>query len=170
MLVRSVRPADKAAVGAMFARLSADTRCLRFHHCKPRLSADEVDCFCEVDQEDHLALVAELPRRGRPAVVGTGRLDRLPHSDSGEVSFIVEDAEQGRGIGTALLECLAGLARERGITTLVAELLYQNTVMMHVFRRYDPDLVVVVDTHCYRVTFSAREGQTEGGGRGWEET
>ncbi len=161
VLLRYVDAADKDAVRRMFGRLSPDSRYLRFHHYKPGLSDREIDYFCDVDQQDHVALLAEVRRRGRDEVVGVGRLYRLPGSDSGEVSFVVEDAEQGRGIGTALLESLAGLALERGVTTLVAELLYQNTVMMHVFRRYDPALQVVVNGHCYRVSFTAREGEDE---------
>lgn len=154
ILMRAVRPADKEAVRELFARLTPETRFLRFHHYKPGLTEEEADYFCDVDQENHVALVAVLPRRGRDEIVGIGRFCRLVRGDAAEVSFIVEDAEQGRGIGTALLEVLAGLAQERGVRSLVAEVLLENTVMMQVFRRYDPDLQVTVDGNSFYVTFS----------------
>ena len=156
ILLRPVCRADKDAVRDMVGRLSPDTRFLRFHHYKPGLTEREIDYFCDVDQENHIALVAEMTRRGRDEIVGAGRFYRLARGDRAEVSFVVEDAEQGRGIGTVLLRSLAELARDKGVTTLVAELLYENTVMMHVFRSYDPGLRVVVNGHCYHVTFSAR--------------
>ena len=46
---------------------------------------------------------------------------------------MVEDAHQGRGIGSVLLEHLAEAARENGITRFVAEVLPQNGGMLRVF-------------------------------------
>ena len=50
-------------------------------------------------------------------IVAVGRYDRIPGTDAAEVAFVVDDAHQGRGIGSVLLEHLAAIAaRERGIT------------------------------------------------------
>ena len=50
------------------------------------------------------------------------------------MAFVVSDEQQGRGIGTVLLEHLAAAARERGITRFVAETLARNRQMLGVFR------------------------------------
>src|SRR3712207_8531313 len=52
---------------------------------------------------------------------------------SAEVAFLIEDAHQGRGLGSVLLEHLAAAARERGIKRFVAEVLAQNSRMVRVF-------------------------------------
>ena len=39
------------------------------------------------------------------------------------MAFLVEDAHQGRGVASVLLEHLAAAARERGIERFVAEVL-----------------------------------------------
>ena len=54
--------------------------------------------------------------------------------DRAEVAFAVADALQGHGIGTRLLEYLAGLAREQGIRTFDAYVLAGNRRMLDVFR------------------------------------
>ena len=51
-----------------------------------------------------------------------------------EVAFLVEDAQQGRGIGHLLLEHLAQAGRERGIDRFVAEVLPDNERMIQTFR------------------------------------
>jgi hypothetical protein len=50
-----------------------------------------------------------------------------------EVTFLVDDAYHGRGIGTLLLEHLAGLARDLGIRRLCADTLAENVPMLDVF-------------------------------------
>jgi acetyl coenzyme A synthetase (ADP forming)-like protein len=50
-----------------------------------------------------------------------------------QVAFTVEDALQGQGVGTRLLERLAEIARERGISVFEAEVLGHNRRMIDVF-------------------------------------
>ena len=62
------------------------------------------------------------------------RYDRYPGTDDAEVAFTVDDAHQGRGISTLLLEHLAVYARQQGITRFTAEVLPDNRKMLGVFR------------------------------------
>ena len=62
----------------------------------------------------------------------TGRPPRAP-ADEAEVAFLVQDAHQGRGVASALLEHIAAVARERGIRRFAAEVLPANTKMIKVF-------------------------------------
>ncbi|WP_406567744.1 bifunctional acetate--CoA ligase family protein/GNAT family N-acetyltransferase [Actinoallomurus soli] len=55
-------------------------------------------------------------------------------ADTAEVAFLVEDAQQGRGLGTVLLEHIAAAARERGIRRFIADVLPENRRMTTVFR------------------------------------
>ncbi len=50
-----------------------------------------------------------------------------------EVAFLVQDAHQGRGVASALLEHIAAVARERGIRRFAAEVLPANNKMIKVF-------------------------------------
>ena len=53
---------------------------------------------------------------------------------SAEVAVEVADHLHGRGMGTILIERLAAIAEERGITHFVAEVLSENRAMLDVFR------------------------------------
>lgn len=128
--VRPISPRDADHLRAFHARLSDETVFLRFFSTKPTLSAEEVERFTHVDNHGRVALVAELGDR----IVGVARYDRESAAESAEVAFVVGDEDQGRGIGTVLLEHLAAAARERGITRFVAQTLAQNYRMLGVLR------------------------------------
>ncbi len=67
-------------------------------------------------------------------IVALATLDRLRDATAAEVSFLVADRLQERGVGTRLLEQLAEIARAAGIVTFVAEVAAANVVMLAVFR------------------------------------
>lgn len=154
VMLRPILPSDKDAILALFSRLSRETRYLRFQHAKQYISPDELTGYCCVDYHDCFALVAEMLRDDRMEIVGVGRYIRLPRRDAAEVAFVVEDREQGNGIGTHLLRELAHLARERDVTTFVAELLNENVVILTIMRKCDPRMVQVVDGSSLVVTLS----------------
>jgi RimJ/RimL family protein N-acetyltransferase len=154
ILLRPILPSDKNGILTLFSRLSGETRYLRFQHAKQAISPEELTGFCCLDYNDRFALVAEMPRGGRMEIVGVGRYIRLPRRDAAEVAFVVEDGEQGNGIGTHLLRELARFARERDVTTFVAELLNENVVMLTIMRKCDPCLVQVVDGSSLVITLS----------------
>ena len=60
--------------------------------------------------------------------------DRIPGSHVAEVAFVVDDAHQGVGIGTLLLEYLASEGRRYGFKCFAADTLFENSPMMKVFR------------------------------------
>jgi acyl-CoA synthetase (NDP forming)/RimJ/RimL family protein N-acetyltransferase len=130
--IRPIGPHDARELVAFHSRLSDESIYLRFFSFHPTLSAAEVERFTNVDQDQRMALVATL--RGR--IVGVARYDRVPEgSDEAEAAFVVDDAHQGRGLGTLLLEHLAAFARTRGVRRFLADTLPQNRPMQEVFRR-----------------------------------
>ena len=125
------RPATVRASSRSTARLSAESIRNRFFAVHPQLSAAEVAHFTHVDGRDRLAFVAT----EGSAIVGVGRLERLPASTDAEVAFVVADDHQRQGLGTRLLERLERAARPLGVTHFVADTLFSNTAMLHVLRR-----------------------------------
>lgn len=154
-LIRPATGADKDALLALFKRCSDETRFLRFHYIKPRLNEEELDRYCSADFYQTLAMVAEMERSGSTEIVGLAIYYRLPSPDTAEAAFMVEDREQGKGIGTHLLNNLAIMARERGVKTFVAELLNENVVMLDIFRKYAPQIREALDGNSIHVTFPA---------------
>jgi len=150
-IIRPICFADKYEILALFNRLTPETRFLRYHYAKPVLTDAELDYFCNVDYQDTFGLVAEMLRDGSMDIVGVGRYNRLPQEDIAEIAFVVEDREQGNGIGTNLMKILSILAIERGIKTFIAELLNENTIMMDILIKHDPDLEREIDGSSHHI-------------------
>ena len=126
--LRPIRPDDAQRLVEFYARVSPESKYLRFFAPYPRLTPRDVARFTQVDYIDRVAFIITLGEQ----MIGVGRYDRL-EDDEAEVAFLVEDAHQGRGIAQLLLEHLADAARERGITKFVAEVLPENRRMVQVF-------------------------------------
>ena len=84
---------------------------LRYFGAHPHLSEREVVDVVEKGGPDHLALAAE--RAGQ--FLGIAQYDRIAGSVVAEVAFVVDDAHQGLGIGTLLLEYLASEGEDGGV-------------------------------------------------------
>ena len=129
--VRPIRPDDFEAMTAMWPRLSPETIRLRFFANGLAEQRTHIRYLTDVDGHDRFALVAEV----RDRIIAVARFDRLPEApDSAEFAVTVEDAEQGRGLGTALLRQLLQPARDRGITQFHGEILKLNRSMMAVMK------------------------------------
>ena len=128
--LRPIVPTDADALLAFHSRLSERTRYFRYFGPYPRIPEKDLRRFSTVDHHDRVAFVALLG----DDIIAVGRYERLKESDSAEVAFVVEDAHQGRGLGSILLEHLAAAARERGLARFEAEVLAENAQMVRVFR------------------------------------
>ncbi|MBW4722232.1 bifunctional acetate--CoA ligase family protein/GNAT family N-acetyltransferase [Saccharothrix obliqua] len=128
--LRPITPDDGERLLAFHGRLSERTRYFRYFGPYPRMPRRDLERFTTVDHADRVAFVALLG----DDIVAVGRYDRLGGGGSAEVAFVVEDAHQGRGLGSILLEHLAAAARERGLSRFTAEVLAENGQMVRVFR------------------------------------
>ncbi|MDY7090174.1 MAG: GNAT family N-acetyltransferase [Actinomycetota bacterium] len=128
--LRQIRPSDAPAIVEFHSRMSERTRYLRYFSPYPRIPERDLERFVNVDHHDREAFVIVSGSR----IMAVGRYERLgPDSPEAEVAFVVEDAHQGRGIGSVLLEHLAEAAQANGITRFVAEVLPENAGMLRVF-------------------------------------
>ncbi|MEV6843947.1 GNAT family N-acetyltransferase [Actinoplanes sp. NPDC051411] len=168
--LRQIRPDDAAAIVEFHSRMSDRTRYLRYFSPYPRIPERDLERFVNVDHRDREAFVVV----SGPRIMAVGRYERLgPDSPEAEVAFVVEDAHQGRGIGSVLLEYLAEAARDHGITRFVAEVLPENGGMLRVFsdfgyqiqRRYADGVVhlsfPIAPTERSREVQESREQRTE---------
>jgi acetyl coenzyme A synthetase (ADP forming)-like protein len=119
---------DADAVLGFLTSLSDESLYFRFLGV-PMLTVARVQTL--LDERAGTSVVAESAGR----IVAFAGFYRGPeHRDCAEVAFAVSDALQGHGIGTRLLEHLAGLARAEGVRTFDAYVLGANQRMLDVFR------------------------------------
>lgn len=70
------------------------------------------------------------------------------------MAFAIADALQGRGIGTRMLEVLAGIARDHGIRRFDAYVLHDNERMMRVFLDSGFEIERRLESGVFHVTFA----------------
>ena len=151
--LRLVTPDDKHLFTEGFARLSSQSRYLRFFTGKPSLSESELRYLTELDGENHLAIGAvSRDEEGREIPLGVVRFVRLPSEpEVAELAVTVIDDMQRKGLGRVLCERIARAARERGIVRVRAEILPSNAAMLGLMRdlahgvQHEEDGCVVVD-------------------------
>ena len=125
--LRPPGPEDRDGLVEFFERLSDRSRYLRFHGVR-RIDGELVVPFLE-ESSNAGALVGTLAGR----IVALAGYVRLRAGDTAEMAFVVSDEEQGRGIGTRLLEQLAARARRAGIDRFVADVMAENRQALAVF-------------------------------------
>ncbi|CAL9414390.1 GNAT family N-acetyltransferase [Streptomyces sp. Tu 3180] len=152
--IRPITVDDAERLVSFYEQVSDESKYYRFFAPYPRLSAKDVHRFTHHDFVDRVGLAATvggefiatvrydrigpdgMPATSHPspAAPAGGRSAPAPAvSDEAEVAFLVQDAHQGRGVASALLEHIGAVARERGIRRFAAEVLPANTKMIKVF-------------------------------------
>ena len=134
LVVRPATVGDALEVHRMFGRCSTDTRYGRFHG---HVSAIPAGYLCEALTAApclHDALV--LQRTAGPELVALGSARRVDGENAAvEIGLLVEDAAQGRGLGTLLLVTLAARARDRGVSVVTCDVLAAGEHLVGVLRR-----------------------------------
>ncbi len=128
-VIRSLRPDDRDQLLALHESVSHDTLRLRFFSPSPAAGRAYVAHLFDESNTESAALVAVV--RGRIAALATAE---LLSDESAEVAFLVSDQDRGRGLGSLLLEHLAAMGREHGLSRFEAEVLADNYGMLGVFR------------------------------------
>jgi acetyl coenzyme A synthetase (ADP forming)-like protein len=123
---------DAGALLAFFARLSDQSRYLRFNGVR-HVDEKLVEPVLNPDWDERGALVGTLADDGAERIVGLANYVRWRDPALAESAFVVADELQGRGIGTRLLEQLASRAAATGIERFVAEVAAGNHRMLGVF-------------------------------------
>ncbi|MFI1257448.1 GNAT family N-acetyltransferase [Streptomyces netropsis] len=135
--VRPITSDDAGRLVSFYEQVSDESKYYRFFAPYPRLSDRDVHRFTHHDYVDRVGLAATVGGE----FIATVRYDRIDArgmpatapADEAEVAFLVQDAHQGRGVASALLEHIAAVARERSIRRFAAEVLPANSKMIKVF-------------------------------------
>jgi acyl-CoA synthetase (NDP forming)/RimJ/RimL family protein N-acetyltransferase len=127
--LRPITADDGEELVRFYARVSEQSKYYRFFAPYPKLSNRDVERFTHVDYQKRVAFVVTIGA----SIIAVGRYDAVSEGEA-EVAFLVEDDQQGRGLGQLLLEHLAQAGREMGIHRFVADVLPENVRMIQVFR------------------------------------
>lgn len=141
ILVRHLLPSDRDELALRYGELSPEARRLRFFNAPDHLSTRLLDYLMDVDGVDRCALVGfAIDEEGSPGV-GLARYSRSREDpDCAEAAVTVLDAYQNRGIATVLLHRLAEEARQHGISTFTASVMWENRALLDGLRAFGADV------------------------------
>ena len=150
LTLRAIRPEDADALQSFVRKLSPEARYFRFISTMAELPLPMLARFTQIDYYREMAIVAIADAAAdasmpAPRLVGVARYMLLPDGESCEYGLAVADDFQRLGLGTALMNRLADIAREQGLKTMVGMVLNHNNGMLRLMVRLgftidaDPD-------------------------------
>ncbi|HTW20043.1 MAG TPA: GNAT family N-acetyltransferase [Mycobacteriales bacterium] len=128
--IRPICESDAPGVGELYRRTAQDSLRLRFFTYSPRAGQQDIDRMLRPAAADHDALVAVQHQ----TVIGVGCIEPTNRPRTAEFALLVDDRLHGHGVGMLLLEQMISAARLMGYRRLCAEVLAENSAMLHVLR------------------------------------
>ena len=111
VLLHPVKPEDEVRFNEFLKSLSVETMRFRFFEIIKEMSHEMLTCYCNLDYDREIAVVAELQDGNKP-IIGAVRLILDPRGKSGEFAVLVGDKFQGFGLGSKLMNLLVEIGKD----------------------------------------------------------
>ena len=151
ILLRPVKISDEPLIKRLFYSLSDASLYKRFISRTYEMPHERLQEYVAVDYTRDMAIVAVANEGENETIVGMGQYLTSEHSNVAEVAFVVSDDRQNQGIATELLKYLTYLAVKQGLAGFTAEVIMDNSAMVHVFQKMDYDMHKTLEGTCFRI-------------------
>ncbi len=151
---RAIKPSDEETMRRFFYRCSKEMIFYRFFYSIKTMSHDKMQEYVNVDYAKEVSIVGMAEKNDTEKIIAEARLIRDEDSHCGEVAFLIDEAFQGIGVGTYLMELLVSLAREQGLAGVTADVLSENQPMIKVFEKSKLPLETSLDSGVYHMKIS----------------
>ncbi|MEZ4701003.1 MAG: bifunctional acetate--CoA ligase family protein/GNAT family N-acetyltransferase [Rhodothermales bacterium] len=140
VILRPIRPEDEPMMVNLHHDLSEQSVYFRYIQnlsLEHRTDHRRLARLCFIDYDREIAFVAEHqnPATNRAEIVAAARLSRNPDPVEAEVSILVHDDYQQRGVGTELLRRLLDAGRAEGLQRVTGQTLPENHGMRRLFEK-----------------------------------
>lgn len=134
-ILRPIKPEDEAMEKEMFTKFSERTQKFRFFQLIKDISHDQLVRYTQIDYDREIAIIAELDENGRKVMAGVGRLIADQYNEAAEFAVVIADPWHNQGLGNKFLDYILEIATGRGIHKVYASILFENHIMLHMFRK-----------------------------------
>lgn len=133
--IRPIKPSDEDMMRRHFYTFSDESKYLRYFSNIRTMPHADMQKYVNIDYKKTMSIVALLQEGNSERIIAEGRYAEYPQGNTYELAFLVDEAFQGKGIGSFLVDYLIKIARERGLPKLSASVLVKNHKMFTVFKR-----------------------------------
>jgi acetyltransferase len=143
--LRPIKPEDEQMEKDMFKNFSERTQKFRFFQLIKDISHEQLVRYTQIDYDREIAIIAELDEDGKKVMAGVSRLIADQYNESAEFAVVIADPWHGQGLGNKFLDYMLEIAKERGIHRVYANILLENHIMLHMFRKRGFKMSIVED-------------------------
>lgn len=153
IFIRPVKISDEPLIKDFFYSLSDKSLYQRFLSLRRHLPRKELQKhFVVIDYTREMVILAVRRYLGQEVITGIAQYCIGENTLSAEVSIVVRDDFQSKGIGFELLSYLVTVAKRQGLHTFTADILPDNTAVFHLIdklglqyeRKWDSGLVHII--------------------------
>lgn len=148
---RPIKPSDEEEMRRLFYRFSDSAVYYRYFGHVRAMPHAKIQEYVNVDWGRTMSIVGIAETGDQSRLIAEARYIKEDVRPLAEVVFVVDEAYQGLGIGSFLLQLLMRLARERGLEGFTADVLFSNQAMMKVFRKCARPIKVELQNGIYQV-------------------
>ncbi|MCD6470832.1 GNAT family N-acetyltransferase [Candidatus Bathyarchaeota archaeon] len=152
VLLRPIMPSDVTLKQHFFYALSKESIKRRYLGSLNLMPLRRIWPYVVVDYVNEMSIVGTIMENENETIIAMGSYSRIPNTETAEVSLVVRDDWQNKGLGTILFNYLAEIARKRGIKSFTAWILLENTRMMHILRKSGYPIRYRIEGNLYYVT------------------
>jgi RimJ/RimL family protein N-acetyltransferase len=138
VFVRFLKQSDKEYIEKGYKELSFKSQYFRFISPPKSLSGKYLKYLTEIDNKNHVAMIAFAIERQSKTAIGIARYIKLiDNPSSAEYAITVIDSFQNQGLGTILFNLLIEHAKKNNISNLTGYILSENYAMLKIVKHYN---------------------------------
>lgn len=157
MTFRPIKPTDEHALRDMCYSLSEKSIAFRFFQPVKAFPHKFIQDFTNIDYSRDMAIAALIKDTGGESIIGVSHYFLNTSTNRAEVSFLVRDDWQAKGIGTDLMEIISDIAIKRGVAGFDANVLVNNQNMLQIFYNSGYKVFTKREDDTYTISFNFKE-------------
>jgi acetyltransferase len=135
LLLRPIRPEDEPMWQELFQNTSEESIRHPFFKMLKNAPHQIRIQYCNIDYDREIAIVAEQNGKNTRKLLGIGRLSIGPDRKTGEITFIVGDKYQSKGLGKKMVDYVLDIAKEMGVEQVQATIPKDNDKALSIARK-----------------------------------
>lgn len=159
LFFRPIKPTDEILIRNLLYACSERSIAFRFFRRIQAFPHRFIQEFTNVDFSKDMAIIALIQETGGEQIIGVGRFYLNQTTNRAELSFLIRDDWQSKGLGGDLLKILTDIALKRGITGFDANVLASNHNMLSVFYNSGYKITSKQESDMFVISYDFKEKQ-----------